>query len=76
MCGRDRVLIRNRLYSCTEKGEDLGRKSKDQQEMWKSVQNLLYIIPTKLQFIVPPKFQGRRFFKFQPIRNKNCSWRP
>jgi len=22
------------------------------------------------------RFQGRRFFRNQPIRNKNCLWRP
>ena len=38
------------------------------------VHDLPYIIPTKKQFIVSPSL--KRFFKFQPIRNKNCPWRP
>ena len=37
------------------------------------VQDLPYIVTTRLQFIKPPSFRGE---DFQPIRNKNCPWRP
>ena len=38
------------------------------------VQDLLYIIPTKSQFIVPPSFR-EDLFLFQAIRKQNCPLR-
>ena len=32
--------------------------------------------PTKFRFIWQSGFRGEYFFKIQPIRNKNCLWRP
>jgi hypothetical protein len=32
--------------------------------------------PTKFQFILAKQFQRIRFFRNQPIRNKNCLWWP
>jgi hypothetical protein len=32
--------------------------------------------PTKFRFIWPSGFRGDNFFRNQPIRNKNCLWRP
>ena len=33
------------------------------------------MLPTKFRFIWPSGFRGE-YFKNQPIRNKNCLWRP
>ena len=38
------------------------------------VEDLLYMLPTKDKFIW--QFQRRFLFRNQPIRNKNCLWRP
>ena len=35
-----------------------------------------YPYPTKFRFIWPSGFRGEDFFRNQPIRNKNCLWRP
>ena len=34
------------------------------------------MLPTKFRFIWPSGFREEDFFKFRPIRNKNCLWRP
>jgi hypothetical protein len=34
------------------------------------------MIPTKFRFIWLNGFRGEDFFRNQPIRNKNCLWRP
>ena len=34
------------------------------------------MLPTKFQFICPSGFRGKDFFINQPIKNKNCLWRP
>jgi hypothetical protein len=34
------------------------------------------MLPTKFRFIWPSGFRGDNFFRNQPIRNKNCLWRP
>jgi hypothetical protein len=34
------------------------------------------MLPIKFRFIWPSGYRGRRFFRNQPIRNKNCLWRP
>jgi hypothetical protein len=34
------------------------------------------MLPTKFQFIWPSGYRGEDFFRNQPIRNKNCLWRP
>jgi hypothetical protein len=34
------------------------------------------MLPTKSQFIWESGFRGEDFFRNQPIRNKNCLWRP
>ena len=33
-------------------------------------------LPTKFWFIWPSDFRGEDFFRNQPIKNKNCLWRP
>ena len=38
------------------------------------IQNLPYVLPTKLLFILATRFHRIRFFRNQPIRNKNCLW--
>ena len=34
------------------------------------------MLPTKFRFIWPSVFRGEDCFRNQPIRNKNCLWRP
>ena len=34
------------------------------------------MLPTKFRFIWPSGFRGEDFFKYRPIRNNNCLWRP
>ena len=34
------------------------------------------MLPTKFRFIWPSGFRGKYFFRNQPVRNKNCLWRP
>ena len=34
------------------------------------------MLPTKFQFIWTSGLRGEDFFRNQPIRNKNCLWRP
>jgi hypothetical protein len=34
------------------------------------------MLPTKLRFIWQSGFRGEDIFSKQPIRNKNCLWRP
>ena len=34
------------------------------------------MFPTKFRFIWQSGFRGEYFFRNQPIRNKNCLWRP
>ena len=34
------------------------------------------MLPTKFRFIWPSGFRGEDFFRNQPIRYKNCLWRP
>jgi hypothetical protein len=34
------------------------------------------MLPAKFGSILPSSFRGEDFFKKQPIRNKNCPWRP
>jgi hypothetical protein len=34
------------------------------------------MIPTKFQFIWESGFGGKDFLEIEPIRNKNCLWRP
>ena len=34
------------------------------------------MIPTKVSVYLAKRFQRRRFFRNQPIRNKNCLWWP
>ena len=34
------------------------------------------MLPTKFQFIWPRRFREEDLFRNQPIRNKNCLWRP
>ena len=34
------------------------------------------MLPTKFRFIWQSSFRGEDFFRNQPIRNKNCLWRP
>jgi hypothetical protein len=34
------------------------------------------MLSTKFQIIWPSGFRGEDFFRNQPIRNKNCLWRP
>jgi hypothetical protein len=34
------------------------------------------MLPTKFQSIWQSGFRGEDFFRNQPIRNKNCLWRP
>jgi hypothetical protein len=34
------------------------------------------MLPSKFRFIWPNGFRGDNFFRNQPIRNKNCLWRP
>ena len=34
------------------------------------------MLHTKFQFIWESSFRGEDFFRNQPIRNKNCLWRP
>ena len=34
------------------------------------------MLPTKFWFIWESGFRGEDFFRNQPVRNKNCLWRP
>ena len=34
------------------------------------------MLPTKLRFLWLGSFRGEDFFKYRPIRNKNCLWWP
>ena len=34
------------------------------------------MLHAKFRFIWPSSFRGEDFFRNQPIRNENCSWRP
>ena len=34
------------------------------------------MLPTKFRFIWPSGFGGEDFFRYRPIRNKNCLWWP
>jgi hypothetical protein len=40
------------------------------------IKNLPRMLPTKFRFIWPSGFRGDDFFRNQPIKNKNCLWRP
>ena len=40
------------------------------------IEDLPQMHPTKFRFIWPSGFRGEFFLKNQPIRNKNCLWRP
>jgi hypothetical protein len=40
------------------------------------IEDLPRMLPTKLRFIWESGFRGEDFFRNQPIRNKNCLWRP
>ena len=40
------------------------------------IEDLPYMLPTMFQFIWHTGFRGEDFFINQPIRNKNCLWRP
>jgi hypothetical protein len=41
-----------------------------------SIPGKSFMLPTKFRFIWPSGFRGEYFFRNQPIRNKNCLWRP
>jgi hypothetical protein len=40
------------------------------------LKNLPRMLPTKFRSIWQSGFKGEVFFRNQPIRNKNCLWRP
>ena len=40
------------------------------------IEDLPRMLPTKFRFIWPGSYRGEDFFRNQPIRNKNCLWRP
>ena len=48
----------------------------DRDEMRKLCKGHLIDASCKVWFHLAMRFQGRRFLKYQPIRNKNCPWRP
>ena len=40
------------------------------------IEDMPRMVPTKCRFIWQSSFRGEYFFRNQPIRNKNCLWRP
>jgi hypothetical protein len=40
------------------------------------IEDLSRMLTTKYWFIWPSSYRGEDFFRNQPIRNKNCLWRP
>jgi hypothetical protein len=49
----------------------LGRK-----HLWKVLSKIAYFVPIQVSIHLAKQFQRRRLFRNQPIRNKNCLWRP